>query len=225
MFSSGLFGGLINFTITFDRKNWQLQLFKNLFLGLGASILVPLFLEMISSDLINKSCTDDKYYFIFTGFCLTASIFSRRFISTVGDKVLREVQEAKQKAESAIFETKKNEESLELLIDSESEEDEDIKNGKIDTTDIEGDIANSVSNKSVQELAKDDVTKVLIELKNEKFKFRSIKGLASKSGTSPLTVQLALIELEKRELLRKLKNGMYWTLTPSGRIFFRNYKK
>jgi hypothetical protein len=96
---AGIFGGLVNyFTVNnqkeagSSRKCWEAVL-----VGIAASFLVPLFLSMISSDLIVNCRNDDKYYFVFAGLCLVAGIFSRRFINSIGKKILDQVEMAKEK--------------------------------------------------------------------------------------------------------------------------------
>lgn len=110
MVACGAFGGFLNYLNDFDtieneKKNKQIR-FKYILLGIGAAFLIPLFLNMISSDIIRS--TDPADYLIFAGFCLVAAIFSRRFISTIGDRILemaknaeKMAMESKQKAETA----------------------------------------------------------------------------------------------------------------------------
>ena len=95
-----------------------------MFLGIGSAILVPAFLKMIASDLIKKSDQYDNInYLIFAGFCLVAAIFSKRFINTIGEKIL----EAARKAESTSKETKKEMETAKLELTSTKERIEDVK--------------------------------------------------------------------------------------------------
>ena len=80
MLFTGVFGGYLNYLNNFDTieetGNKKLAKFKYILLGVGAAFLVPLFLKMIASNLIN---VEEKYdncnYLIFTGFCLIASNF------------------------------------------------------------------------------------------------------------------------------------------------------
>lgn len=96
---AGIFGGLVNYFTVHNqkeagsgRKCWEAVL-----VGIAASFLVPLFLSMISSDLIANCRNDDKYYFVFAGLCLVAGIFSRRFINSIGKKILDQVEKTKEK--------------------------------------------------------------------------------------------------------------------------------
>lgn len=124
----GAFGGFLNHLHNFDtnaneQKNKYVK-YKYIFLGIGAAALVPAFLKMISSDLIKKSNDfDNNCFLIFGGFCLIAAIFSRRFITTIGEKIL----EAAKNAEITSNENKKQIENTKLELTSTQERIEDVK--------------------------------------------------------------------------------------------------
>lgn len=120
MILSGGFGGYLNYlhnfdTVEKDQKNAEAEFeksivekdqknkiarFKYILLGIGAALLVPVFLQMISSNLANSKENND--YLIFGGFCLIAAIFSRRFITTIGERILEVAKNAEKKAEESI---------------------------------------------------------------------------------------------------------------------------
>lgn len=103
---AGILGGLVaillmrdddtNLTPS-DRKRG-----RNVVLGVTAAFLVPLFLKLVSSDLIEN---DDGgllsawLYMAYAGMCLIAAISSRGFISSVSRSVLAQVQEAREAVE------------------------------------------------------------------------------------------------------------------------------
>lgn len=124
----GAFGGLLNHLHNFDtnandEKNRFLK-YKYIFLGIGAAALVPAFLKMIASDLIkNTNDFDNNSFLIFGGFCLVSAIFSRRFINTIGERIL----EAAKNAEMTSKENKKQLESTKLELTSTQERIEDVK--------------------------------------------------------------------------------------------------
>lgn len=76
---AGIFGGVVNYFTIYDKKESgsNRKCWAAILAGVAASCLVPLFLSMISSDLIVNSRKDDKYYLVFAGLCLIAGIFSR----------------------------------------------------------------------------------------------------------------------------------------------------
>jgi len=60
-----------------------------------------LFLATISSNLLENCEKDSKNYFEPAGLCLIAAIFSRRFIDTIGKKILKEAAETKEEVKDA----------------------------------------------------------------------------------------------------------------------------
>lgn len=125
MLVSGAFGGFLNYLNNFDttaKENGSKKVKYNfILLGIGAAFLVPLFLKMISSNII--SGTDNLDYLIFAGFCLIAAIFSRRFISSIGDRIL----EAANRAEKVAMESKRESEIMQRQLLSTKERVEDVK--------------------------------------------------------------------------------------------------
>ena len=126
MFVAGFFGGTVNYFQSYDAKTagW-VRFWRCVIVGLGASYLVPLFLKMISSDLLKISGVDYAInLLIFFGICLVSAIFSRRFIETIGERILneakeakKEVQEVKKDAADAIDKTDDNDTLIEGMKD------------------------------------------------------------------------------------------------------------
>ena len=128
MLCSGAFGGYLNYLHNFDtiidENKDNRVILKYVLLGIGSAFIVPTFLKMIASDLINDSEQYDNIsYLIFAGFCLVAAIFSRRFISTIGEKIL----EAARQAEKTSKETKQQIESTQQELTNTQERIEDVK--------------------------------------------------------------------------------------------------
>src|SRR5438067_326024 len=107
MLLTGIFGGWVNYLQSFDVKdtdpNAKYRWLKYIASGICASFLVPAFLKMIASNLITNPT--NEAYLVFTGFCLVAAIFSRRFIFTIGEKILEKANKAQQDAKKAIEKT------------------------------------------------------------------------------------------------------------------------
>lgn len=126
MVVSGAFGGYLNYLHNFDTKGLEKRDFntrsKYILLGIGAAFLIPLFLKMLESELLSGD-SDNLNYLIFAGFCLIAAIFSRRFISSIGDRVL----EAAKNAEKAALESRKKSESTQRELVTTKERIEDVK--------------------------------------------------------------------------------------------------
>jgi len=95
MMLAGAFGGLINYFLEKRDSPDKSSLLRSLVIGIGASFLVPLFLNMISSDLMRQMDQDAGKLLVFVGFCLIAAVTSSRFIRSLSDRVLKEAIEAK----------------------------------------------------------------------------------------------------------------------------------
>ncbi len=104
MVLAGLLGGWINFLIEQRDDRSGASLIRSVVIGVGASFLVPLFLNTISSTLIkapeHSNWIEVDKYLVFSGFCLIASISSSAFIRTLSDRILNEVREAKKKVQA-----------------------------------------------------------------------------------------------------------------------------
>jgi len=211
MIVSGAFGGFLNWLHNFDTsKNEQKNKFvksKYILLGIGSSFLVPVFLKMIASDLINnKDKFDNNSYLIFAGFCLIAAIFSRRFINTIGEKIL----EAAKKAEITAKENEQQIETTKRELTSTQERIEDVKL--------------AVDLKSVEQtsLQKDDKQQeLLIDLVDSYIKRTTIEDYTERLKVkAELGRKMGQIivrnSLSKEDLLRDHpKEGMYLALAYS----------
>lgn len=98
MTCTGILGGTINHFIS-DQSSGNKSILKCIIIGMGASFLVPLFLNMISSSLIKDSHTQPELLLVIVGFCLVASISSKSFISNISVRLLRELEVVKEKYE------------------------------------------------------------------------------------------------------------------------------
>jgi hypothetical protein len=88
MLFAGLLGGIANYFLSdrggaFSAKG----LFKYGVLGIVASLTVPLFLNMISSDLLAMARTRPIDLFVFGGFCLLFVLFSRRAVEGISARL------------------------------------------------------------------------------------------------------------------------------------------
>lgn len=194
---AGVFGGIVNYFMNNATKTWDSYDFvKSLFFGAVASATVPLFLETVSSKLIYDSQQEHLKYFVFGGFCLLASVFSSKFLQSLADRILKELNEVKK-------ENKDNKEKVDAIVSQKSD---DMRTEKFDDTKLKA-------------KAGDDVEKVIKALQDDKFTFRTINGLASASNTHESTVRAILIHLEDKDYVRQFKRSdgvTLWTLTTKG---------
>ena len=107
MIGSGLLGGAANYLLLHKDDPEYAKRSRSFVLGLVASLLVPLFLKTISSDMVDK-ITTIRYgsgipfdFFVFASFCLLAAVFSRTFAETVAKRLAAEVEKAKRESQEA----------------------------------------------------------------------------------------------------------------------------
>jgi hypothetical protein len=102
MLGAGVFGGVVNYYLAKPDEVPRPDLRRSVVVGIAASFLVPLFLNMISSDLMDQIRNGDaSKAFVLVGFCLIAAISSAAFIRTLSDRVLDQAKKAAAAAERA----------------------------------------------------------------------------------------------------------------------------
>ena len=95
---AGFAGGLANY-FRRERGDDAMHPFaKPLVMGVCAAFLVPLFLEMTSSDILKVA--SGLNYLIFLGFCLVASLSSRAFIENISQRVIQAAERAEAEVSS-----------------------------------------------------------------------------------------------------------------------------
>lgn len=210
---TGILGGITQSILNNDNEDyWKQKLPKGLFLGITASFLTPLFLNMISSDLLDKLKSDNFAYLEFVGLCLVLAVFSRKFIESIGDKVLKGVAQANEKADKALKETDDLQDNFYFMASKESEmEDEDsIKEVTLTGND---DFSNQVN---------DDLINTIKALTNPKYSFRTAKNIAKETGVGIIITESLLSTMEKFGIVKKVESKnktALWGLTKSGEIF------
>ena len=213
IFAAGLLGGTANFFMeSTDGKGLR----KSIFLGLTAAATVPLFLKTVSSSLLDECLKGDpaffSSYFVFFGFCTVAAIFSSKFLQSLGDKVLQEMNEVKQQqAELA--------DTTNALISKNS--DPEVPETPVinpentsDGSELESFNLGSPTKTPVVVLS--DEQKVISTLQNSTLAFRTVGGIAKDSGMDLGAVQSKLLELEMQGKVKKTKRSsdgaMVWCL-------------
>lgn len=198
-----------------DISNSKIELWKYIVSGIGASILVPLLLNMLSSNLIKETENFEQInYFVFAGFCFVAGYFSERFINSMGAKILKDLEETNEKVDKAISTVKDNEEKIDFIVDTESESDNSELEHKIDLNDL-------VTQNS---FADDDLktqTYKIIKSFLGKYRFRTAKNISKELNYSITIVEVTLEQLQKNGVTKKFttKNDVVlWGLTKIGTI-------
>jgi len=96
MLSAGILGGAANYFLADrpgdpGRHDWL----KYPVLGVVAALTVPLFLNMISSTLLEGARTKPVDFFTFAGFCLIYVIASRRLLENVAQRLIGQIDQVK----------------------------------------------------------------------------------------------------------------------------------
>ena len=96
MIAAGVLGGIANYFLS-DRQNDSVRgdWGKFLILGVIAALTVPLFLNMISSNLLEAARTRPVDFFVFAGFCLIYVVTSRRFFENVANKLMNQMDQVR----------------------------------------------------------------------------------------------------------------------------------
>lgn len=213
---TGLFGGLINVlglpkkkaissgSPSIENSSANKEVWHTLLIAIGASFVVPLFLQTISSNLIDQCKEDPKYYFTYAGFCIIAALFSRRFLSTVADRVLKTAENAEKIAQAAIDQVEENTDLIQPMIIENS----DQKNEPAEVATSE-DTSTLKGNSSDEENVRD-------VLKARKYVYRTARGIAKEISLEPTRVEEILNSLEKQGQVNKFENKdkskTLWTL-------------
>lgn len=202
---AGVFGGLINYYQMNQSEGDPASLPRCIVLGVGSAFLVPVILDLLSSELILEIQGDPSRLLIYTGFCLIASIASRFVLINMPERILREASMARTSAEIVQQEMRVIQEELIPLIDTETEQDlhNDENTGPLDAED-ELDITSG---------------KILKTLGCGRYIFRSMAGLCREASTDEMTMAKTLNVLVGRSLAGQVsgKKGVRWYLTEKGR--------
>lgn len=202
MILAGGLGGSMNYLMASKEDTAGKSFVKSFVLGVGAAFLVPLLLNMISSnlmDMIRGTGTtpgDPLKLLVFVGICLVAAIFSTRFIQTIGDRVLQEVQDAKKKA----AEFKKEVAPLVSKFTEQPEAPHPTDNQQPKLEQHEQAILNALA--------------------NPKYVYRFVTGVAKETGVPLGETEQKLADLTKRGLagrtVRARDNKVLWFVTTEG---------
>lgn len=187
MIVAGILGGFASYHLN-DSDNKELK--RSLTLGVAASIITPVFLNMISSNLLVEAQKQIDKIFIFAGFCVLASTFSRIFLENVSNRVLQQVGDLGKKVQDI------EEASSELPL------------GEVPPEKLKG-----------KEISQDEF-KLLKVLSEGKFTYRSMRGLQKESEWERPQLDTVLNTLIAKEFVQTRINNkgqMRYFLSGKGR--------
>jgi predicted transcriptional regulator len=180
--------------------NWH-QASMYMVTGIGASLLVPLLLNTISSDLMKSVPGDGIKMLVFGGFCLLAAISSKTFIASISKKILAEIDKVRVETASAV-------DKAEILAEKVTEADEEQLLG--DTVKFYG-----------MKAEDPDQIKILKALANGSYVYRSLSGISKEINLGKERISQVLNELVNENYAEKAnrEKGVRWFITPDGRDF------
>jgi hypothetical protein len=200
----GLFGGLVNYFLK-ERNNKsdapeRDKLIACLFSGVAASLLIPLFFNIIKSNLINEVLSKNySSYLTLGGFCLVASISSRVFIKSMTSKIIDTLN----KVEKDVQDAKQTAAELESLIIAPEEEEASGKTGEVE---LESDLHVNLN---------ENDNKVIDSLKKSEYLYNSLHVIKKGTNLNDDEIKKSLDKLEKAKYIRKknIKDKNQWILT------------
>jgi hypothetical protein len=198
MTGAGAFGGLVNYFMERRDDPGKSSLARSLVVGIGASYLVPLFLNMISSDLMRQLDQDAGRLLVFVGFCLIAAIASSAFIRSLSDKVLKEAQEAKRTSQEL-----REAMAPILLRETEAAPEEVRPNKRLEAASFDP-----------------ETSEVLFALASGKYAWRTVDGLHQQTGleSAPIETHLENLLQGGYAVCREDPQGIKrWAITAAGR--------
>lgn len=200
MILTGILGGVANFFLSdrqgeLGRRDW----IKYPILGVVAALTVPLFLNMISSTLLEGARTRPVDFYVFGGFCLIYVVASRRLFENVALRLLAQVDQVKRDMNQL------KQQKREPALPAPEEKIEAPR------AEAKGEPKESLSYNDVE---------ILRALSEESFVYGNLAGLCDKTGlgrdlvSQRLTVMknLGVIETRINE-----KNVLHWFVSVRGR--------
>ncbi len=212
---SGILGGSINFYLSEQSDDRRLKIWQHWIIGVGASFMVPLFLNMSSSNLVSEILTagdlasKSAHLLVLGGFCLVASISSRAFITSMSQRILREAREAKEQAQLAQEDAAEAQATVEPFVEADVQFTGSLP--EMGPADIGGAAAGGLD---------DNERRVACVIRDSRFTLRAFGGIRDDARLSDEQTHEALTALQVRGLVaeRKTPKGFTkWYLTDQGR--------
>lgn len=203
MVLAGILGGVANFFLS-DRqgelvpRDW----IKYAILGVIAALTVPLFLNMISSNLLEAARTRPVDFFVFAGFCLIYVVASRRAFENAAHKLLSQLDQIKR--DVSHLKQQKHEASPSAPVKEEA------------PVAVE---AAAKSEPAKEVLSYNDV-EILRAIAEENYVYGNLAGLTDKTGLGRDLVSNRLTVLKSLGIIETRisdKNVLHWYVSPRGK--------
>ena len=200
MVLAGILGGAANYFLAERQgeqgsKDW----IKYPVFGMVAALTVPLFLNMISSTLLEGARTKPVDFYVFAGFCLIYVVASRRLFENIAQRLLGQMEQVRR--DVGQLKQKRDEAPLVMPVKAESEP---VRAAEPDPREV---------------LSYNDV-EILRALAEERFVYGNLAGVCERTGlprdfvSQRLTVMKSLGVIETRI---NDKNVLHWFVSTRGK--------
>ena len=205
MVAAGILGGIANYYLS-ERQNdsgrgeWG----KFLILGVIAALTVPLFLNMISSNLLEAARTRPVDFFVFAGFCLIYVVVSRRFFENVANKLMGQMDQVRR--EMGQMKQQRQEMALPPVV--LREEPAPVAEAPAAKPEV---IKESLSYNDIE---------ILRALSEDSYVYGNLVGITDKTGLARDLVSARLTVMKNLGVIETRisdKNVLHWYVSPRGK--------
>ena len=205
MIVAGVLGGIANFFLSdrsgdSGRREWG----KYIILGVISALTVPLFLNMLSSNLLEAARTRPVDFFVFAGFCLIYVVASRRVFENAANRLLGPMDQMKR--EMSQIRQSNHEAAL-----AASREDVVVAHEMPQPA--------AKPEAARESLSYNDV-EILRALSEESYVYGNLVGITDKTGLARDLVSARLTVLKSLGLIETRindKNVLHWYVAPKGK--------
>ncbi len=204
MILAGILGGVASYFIYIgDKPVATSGILRQILISLAASFLIPLFLQMVSSTILANSRTEPLQYFVLFSFCLIGALFSTRFIQTVGERVLQDME----RKYDELYR------SVETIMTNETEPVET----KPEVYNVKGRGLDNNPAAAARTDISDNELNVLRAIRKSSYTFRNIMGISADAALDLPEVKEHLSSLQKKGLVERKPGGTEWYITAAGK--------
>jgi hypothetical protein len=206
MVVAGILGGVANYFLG-DRQGDAIRFewVKYPILGVISALTVPLFLNMISSNLLEAARTRPVDFFVFAGFCLIYVVASRRVFENAADRLLGQMESMKREM------SRMKQPPQETRPQPAREEPSPV---------IEAPPAVTPKPEITRESLSYNDVEILRALSEESYVYGNLAGLTDKTGLARDLVSARLTILKSLGIIETRineKNVLHWFVSPKGK--------
>lgn len=202
MILTGILGGIANYFLS-DRQGELSSRdgTKYAVLGVIAALTVPLFLNMISSNLLEAARTRPVDFFVFAGFCLIYVVASRRVFENAANKLLSQLDQVKRD----VSQLKQKQSEAPVVVREEP---------------VVAAVEVAAKVEPVKESLSYNDVEILRAIAEENYVYGNLVGLTDKTGLARDLVSNRLTVLKNLGIIETRisdKNVLHWYVSPKGK--------